>query len=106
SMRLFDVNYVNLRRAWQRGVRSGVSVDSQASPAADLAASLESDPLEELGKGVQAMLSESGRMHVDRAAGIVQVTDFSERLDQIGVYVETVQPRARPPARVGGRACE
>jgi len=106
STRLFDVNYVNVRRAWQRGVRSAVSVDSQASPAADLAASTESDPLDELGKGVQAMLSQSGRMHLDRAAGIVQVTDFSERLDQIGVYVEAVQLRASRQVRLDARVFE
>lgn len=106
STRLFDVNYVNVRRTWQRGVRSAVAVDGRQVPAADLAATIESDLLDELGKGVQALLSESGRMHVDRAAGLVQVTDFSERLDQIGIYVEAVQLRAARQVRIDAHVFE
>ncbi len=113
STRLFDVNSVSVRRTWQRGVRSAVSVGGpmaglKAGPtdAADLSVMVESDPLDELGKGVQALLSESGRMHFDRTAGLVQVTDFSEQLDQIGVYVEAVQLRASRQVRLDARVFE
>ncbi len=110
ATRLFDVNYVNVRRAWQRGIRSAVSVGrtgrAGATEAAELSVTVESDPLDELGKGVQALLSETGRMHVDRTAGLVQVTDFSERLDQVGVYVEAVQLRASRQVRLDGRVFE
>jgi MSHA biogenesis protein MshL len=107
STRLFDVNYVNMRRTWQRGVRSVVSVGGRQAPAAaDVTSSVEADPLDELGTGVQALLSETGRMHLDRAAGLVQVTDFSERLDQIGVYVEAVQLRASRQVRLEARVFE
>lgn len=106
STRLFDVNYVNVRRTWQRDVRSAVSVDGRRTPAAELSATTESDPLDELGKGVRALLSASGRMHLDRAAGLVQVTDFSERLDQIGIYVEAVQLRASRQVRIDARVFE
>ena len=99
STRLFDVNYLNVRRTWQRGIRSSASVGGQV-PAAGLSASSESDLFDELAKGVQALLSASGRLHVDRAAGLVQVTDFSDRLDQVGVYVEAVQVRAMRQVRI------
>ena len=110
ATRLFDVNYVNVRRTWRRGVRSAISADGDrgglpsttlvpgtagAAGAAELSASVESDPLDELAKGVQALLSESGRMHMDRTAGLVQVTDFSERLEQVTAeprLVRAVQP--------------
>jgi MSHA biogenesis protein MshL len=68
-----------------------------------LSTSNESDLFGELGQGVQALLSESGRMHVDRSAGLVQVTDFADRLDQIGVYVEAVQLRATRQVRIEAR---
>jgi type II secretory pathway component GspD/PulD (secretin) len=42
-------------------------------------------------------------MHVDRSAGLVQVTDFSDRLDQVGVYVEAVQLRATRLVRLEAR---
>jgi len=100
STRLFDVNYLNVRRTWQRGIRSAVSVDGRQVSAADLTASSDNDLFDELGKGVQALLSASGRAHVDRAAGLVQVTDFSDRLDQVGVYVEAVQFRVMRQVRI------
>ncbi len=103
STRLFDVNYLNLRRTWQRGVRSAIGASGTQLPAADLSSSIESDLFDELGKGVQSLLSESGRMHVDRSAGLVQVTDFSDRLDQIEVYVEAVQLRATRQVRLDAR---
>ena len=99
STRLFDVNYLNVRRTWQRAIRSSASVGGQV-PAAGLSASSESDLFDELAKGVQALLSASGRLHVDRVAGLVQVTDFSDRLDQVGVYVEAVQLRAMRQVRI------
>ena len=100
STRLFTVNYVNVKRAWQRGVRSTVSADGSRVPAAELSSSSATDLFEELGRGVQALLSASGRMHLDRGAGLVQVTDFSDRLDQVGVYVEAVQLRATRQVRI------
>jgi len=107
STRLFDVNHVNVRRSWQRVVRSGMSMDQrQSSAAGGLSGGVESDPMEELTKGVQSLLSESGRMHLDRAAGILQVTDFSERIDRVAVYVEAVQLRAMRQVRLDARVLE
>jgi MSHA biogenesis protein MshL len=87
STRLFNVNYLNTRRTLSREVRG-------ASSSVSLSSSAASDLFDELEKGVQSLLSASGRMHVDRIAGLVQVTDFADRLDQVGVYVEAVQLRA------------
>jgi type II secretory pathway component GspD/PulD (secretin) len=101
--RLFDVNYLSFRRTWQRTVRSTTTPSSPNAPAAELTTTIESDLFEELGRGVQALLSESGRMHVDRTAGLVQVTDFADRLDQVGVYVERVQLRATRQVRIEAR---
>jgi type II secretory pathway component GspD/PulD (secretin) len=107
STRLFDVNRVNVRRVWQRGMHSTVSIEgAQGQAAADLSVRAESDPLDELSRGVQALLSGTGRMHLDRAAGLVQVTDFSERLDQVGVYIEAVQLRASRQVRLDARVFE
>jgi MSHA biogenesis protein MshL len=106
-MRFFDVNYVNVRRTWQRSVRSVVSLEERSSSAAaDLTATSGSDPLDELRKGVQALLSETGRMHLDGTAGVLQVTDFSDRLDRIAVYVEAVQLRASRQVRLDARVFE
>jgi MSHA biogenesis protein MshL len=103
--RLFEVNYLNLRRTWQRGIRATVAIPGQP-PAAESSTTMETDLLEELGNGVQVLLSASGRLHLDRTAGIVQVTDFADRLDQIGLYVEAVQVRATRQVRLEARVFE
>ena len=103
ATRLFDVNYLNLRRTWQRTVRSAISLSTSHAQSAELSTSIESDLFDELGKGVQSLLSDTGRMHVDRSAGLVQVTDFADRLDQVGVYVEAVQLRATRQVRIEAR---
>lgn len=97
--RMFDVNFLNVRRSLQRGVRSSVSLQGNP-PATELTTAISSDVLEELGRGVQGLLSGRGRMHVDRGAGLVTVTDFADRLDQIGVYLEAVQQRALRQVRI------
>ena len=78
---------------------------SPQAPAAELSTS--SNPTCSTSwKGVQALLSASGRMHVDRSAGLVQVTDFADRLDQVGVYVEAVQLRAMRQVRIEAHVFE
>jgi MSHA biogenesis protein MshL len=105
--RLFDVNYLNLRRSGRRGLRSGTAVSGGDGPsAADTSTLADSDVLAEIGDGVRSLLSESGRMHLDRAAGLVQVTDFVDRLDQVGVYVEAVQVRVTRQVRIAARVLE
>ena len=99
SIRLFNVNYPNTRRSLVREVRSPTGASQQDSSAV-LSSSAQSDLFDELEKGVQSLLSASGRMHVDRTAGLVQVTDFTDRLDQVGVYVEAVQLRAARQVRI------
>jgi hypothetical protein len=91
--RLFEVSYLDVRRAWLRRTKSLTGVDP-AAPAAELTSMAESDFFGELDAGVRALLSDSGRAHVDRNAGLVQVTDFADRLDRVGIYIEAVTLRA------------
>ena len=45
-------------------------------------------------------------MHVDRLAGVAQVSDFPERLDRVGSYLETLHVRSSRQVRVQGRVLE
>ena len=40
-------------------------------------------------------MSESATFNLDRKAGLLQVTDFPERLDRIGDYLEAVEGRVQ-----------
>lgn len=97
AMRLFDVSYLNVRREWQRTIRSG---------SADLSSSIGGSYFDEIEAGVAALLSSEGRAHVDRRNGVVQVTDFQERLDRVATYLETVHARALRQVRLSARIVE
>ncbi len=105
ATRLFDVNFVNVQRSMRRGTRSSVALQGEP-PAAALDATSDPDVLGDLTRGVQALLSASGRVHVDRAAGLVQVTDFEDRLDRVAVYLEAVQVRATRQVRIDAHVLE
>lgn len=96
STRFFAINYVNVRRTLQRGMPSPPSNDASAP----VATASSSDLYDEIERGVQSLLSASGRVHVDRTAGLVHVTDFAERLDQVGLYLEAVQVRSVRQVRI------
>ena len=64
----------------------------------ELSSTSSTDFYEAIEKGVQALLSPSGRMHLDRTAGLVQVTDFAERLRSSRCVLEAAQV-ASVPAR-------
>jgi MSHA biogenesis protein MshL len=102
---LFDVNYVNVRRSAQRGIHGTMAIP-RSTAGANGESSMEASPLDALEKGVGALLSTSGRMHLDRSAGIVQVTDFADRLDQVGSYLDAVHLRASRQVRIEARVFE
>jgi len=102
--RLFEVGHLDIRRTWKRRATGGEGANGGV--AADLTASVESDFFGELTDGVRALLSPAGRAHVDRGAGIVQVTDFADRLQQVGIFIETVLLRATRQVQIVSRVLE
>ena len=98
--RLFTVNSVNVRRTLQRNARTPSSIGSASEVSTQLSSVTSTDLFDEIDKGIRSLLSPSGSMHVDRAAALVEVTDFAERLDQVGVYVEAVELRASRQVRI------
>jgi hypothetical protein len=103
--RLFEVSHLAVQRESRRRVRALTTPDGLAA-AADLSTATRSDFFGELESGVRALLSQAGSSHVDRKAGLVQVTDFADRLDQIGLYLETVTLRATRQVRLHARVLE
>jgi MSHA biogenesis protein MshL len=99
--RLFEVSVVDTARSWRR--RTGANGTSGSG---ELTATVASDFFAELASGIQSLLSASGRMHLDRTAGVVQVTDFAERLQQVGIYIETVTLRATRQVRLSAQVLD
>lgn len=76
------------------------SIDHLSTPRAGM------DFFAEISAGVQAILSGTGKSHVDRKASLVQVTDFADRLDIVATYLETVHLRANRQVRIHARVFE
>jgi type II secretory pathway component GspD/PulD (secretin) len=98
--RQFDLNVLDVRRELQRttGSPEGTAVLTSHAPADDV--------LGAIGEGVQALLSEAGRVHIDRRAGLATVTDYPERLDRVALYLETLQARSTREVRLQAEAFE
>lgn len=92
--RIFDVNYVQTARTSRRTLAAarpgaGPSAGSRWSLDASDTANL----FDEVGAGVRTLLSPDGRFNLDRQAALLQVTDYPDRLDRVGLYVEAVEQR-------------
>jgi type II secretory pathway component GspD/PulD (secretin) len=102
--RLFDINYIASVRTGAS--RIGTDDDDQGGSFANVATDTSGDLFADLTKGVQTLLSEGATFNVDRKAGLLQVTDFPERLDRVAVYLEAVLDRAQRQVQIDARIIE
>jgi MSHA biogenesis protein MshL len=100
--RLFDINYI----AAERTGTTTVGSDPAAHAYASVSTSARSDVFADLSRGVQALLSDRATFNVDRKAGLLQVTDFPERLDRVALYIEAVQDHVQRQVQIDARVIE
>jgi type II secretory pathway component GspD/PulD (secretin) len=98
--RIFDLNYIATERAGQSRVAG------DGSSRARVTSSTKTDLFEEVANGVRTLLTERAAFNVDRKAGLLQVTDFPERLDRIAIYLDTVQDRVHRQVQIDARVIE
>ncbi len=96
--RQFDLNVLDVQR--------GLTRTSGAQDAVVTTTVAPEDVYASIGDGVQALLSEGGRVHVDRRAGLATVTDFPERLERVALYLETLHVRSTREVRLQAQAYE
>jgi MSHA biogenesis protein MshL len=97
--RLYDLNFLNVERTLQRSMKT----DEETSLTSRVPGK---DALDEASAGIQTLLSDAGRVHIDRRAGLAQVTDYADRLDRVGAYVEALQIRGSRQVRLQARVLE
>lgn len=100
--RLFDVNYLALARTGSTMVGGASSGGSAATVSANTA----TDVFAEIAGGVKMLLSPGAAFNVDRKAGLVQATDFPERLDRVALYLDTVHDRVHRQVQIDLRIVE
>ena len=95
--RLYDVSFLAADR---------VGSTSVGDNGARVTTTTRTDVFADIAKGLPTILSDKGTFNVDRKAGLVQVTDFRERLDRVSVYLDAVQDRVQRQVQVEARVLE
>ena len=103
--RLFAADYLAAERTGDASI--GIDPAARANGSyARVTTSVKGDVFADIAKGVQGLLSNRGTFNVDRKAGLVQVTDFPERLDRVGAYLEAVSDRVLRQVQIEARIVE
>jgi len=100
--RIFPVNYA----ATERTSAVTVGGDAGGRSTATVSSSTKADVFADLDNGIRTMLSEHGTFNVDRKAGLLQVTDFPERLERVSVYLDAVHDRVLRQVEIEARVVE
>jgi type II secretory pathway component HofQ len=103
--RIFDINYVAAQRSATSTV-GGRAVDPAALSSASVSTVTATDLFGDLTKGIQTLLSDRATFNLDRKAGLLQVTDFPERLDRIADYLDAVEGRVQRQVAFDARIVE
>jgi type II secretory pathway component GspD/PulD (secretin) len=100
--RIFDLNYI----ASQRSASTSIGGEGGPRSAATVSTTATTDVFEDLARGVRTLLTDAATFNVDRKAGLLQVTDFPERLDRVSLYLEAVQDRMHRQVQIDARVIE
>ena len=100
--RIYDISFL----ASERTGSAVVGNEPASGSSARVTTSTKGDVFADIAKGIPTILSDKGTFNVDRKAGLVQVTDFRERLDRVGVYLDAVQDRVQRQVQVEARVLE
>jgi MSHA biogenesis protein MshL len=99
--RIFNLNYAATQRVGTSTIGSG-----EGASTASIASTTKADVFDDLAKGVRTLLTEPAAFNIDRKAGLLQVTDFPERLDRVAVYLDAVQDRVQRQVQIDARVIE
>jgi len=100
--RLFDINYV----AAARTGTAVVGAPEEGGTFARVSTTTSTDVFADLTAGIRALLSERGTFNIDRKAGLLQVSDFPERLERVSLYLDAVHDRVHRQVQIDARIIE
>jgi len=100
--RIFAINYA----VTERTAAATVVGEGATRSTAALSSAVKADVFADLSNGVRTLLSERATFSVDRKAGLLQVTDFPERLDRVSMYLDAVNDRVLRQVQIDARVVE
>lgn len=106
--RIFDINVSAVRRRGSGSLSTSSSLrgNPESGSRAGVEWAADADAFEEISRAIQSLLSPQGRFAVDRRAGVVQVTDYDDRIDRVSVYLESVERRLVRQVDIEARVVE
>lgn len=105
ATRIFDVNYVATDRVGASTTGGDLGAPGTTA-SSSVSSATRTDLFADLAKGVQGLLSERATFNLDRKAGLLQVTDFPERLDRVAEYLDAVQDHVHRQVEIDARVVE
>ena len=100
--RIFDIDLA----ATERTAASTVGGPGTGPSLATVSSSAKADLFADLVNGIRTMVSERATFNLDRKAGVLQVTDFPERLERVAIYLDAVHDRALRQVEIDARVIE
>ena len=87
-------------------VNAGSVGGSGGGSSAEVTGSDTGDFFAEFDNGLKTLLSADAKYNLDRKAGLLQVTDYPDRLDKVALYLEAVQLRVNRQVQIEARVIE
>lgn len=100
--RIYEINYLAVSRAGA----SAVGRRQDAGSFARVATTAESSVFDDVARSVQGLLTPGAAFSIDRKAGLLQATDFPERLERVATYLDAVHDRVHRQVQVEARVVE
>lgn len=100
--RLFDINYTAIVRTGS----SNVGGQEEDGSFARVSTTASTDLFADITRGVQTLLSDRATFNLDRKAGLLQVTDFPERLERVAQYLDAIHDHVHRQVQIDARVIE
>ncbi len=98
--RIFHLNYIATERT------GTVTVGADEGGGAAVSSTTKTDVFSDIEASARALLSEGATVTIDRKAGLLQASDYPERLDRVAAYLESVNERVSRQAEIDVRILE
>ena len=106
--RIFTLNYLATVRTGTATVEAKTSggVEKEAVGAAKVISEETADLWDDIQKGLKELLSENGKFIVNKMASIIVVTDYSDHLESVAEFLETVEGTVQRQVLIEARIME
>lgn len=105
--RFIDVNVALANRTADVKTTSGTNErGGRAGTHASVGWTVDADPFQGIVDGVRALVSLEGKFSLDRRAGVLEITDYPERLDRVALYLESIERRLHRQVELQARFVE